>query len=250
MVSLSDIQYIKTRDKKEGLALLKKLLKIKDIKKEDLEAFWHEVKVLDENDAKEYIVNKNKEAKKKPKEKKEETKEENKQEKKKVKKDLTDYYKKGDYRNVPPEKKPQAKITNFFKKVGIKSSTPIPKKKKDEGPHEKPKIPLVGKKDTARKELGKNQSKIKKKGQLILDDYISERTEEGVFNKVADFFNVFQDRKKEDLPSAESVKSITKSEAKSVGNTEVNASKSSGKSIGKGIFKGAKWLFKKSPQFL
>ena len=93
MVSLSDIQYIKTRDKKEGLALLKKLLKIKDIKKEDLEAFWHEVKVLDENDAKDYIVAKNKEAKKKPKEKKEEKKEENKEEKKKVKKNYSeDFY--------------------------------------------------------------------------------------------------------------------------------------------------------------
>ena len=70
MKEFQDIQYIKTRDKKEGLALLKRLLKIKNITQANLEAHWHEVKISDENDAKDYIVAKNKEAKKKPVEKK------------------------------------------------------------------------------------------------------------------------------------------------------------------------------------
>ena len=174
MVSLSDIQYIKTRDKKEGLALLKRLLKIKGITQANLEAHWHEVKILDENDAKDYIVAKNKEAKKKPVEKKvsgdQQAEEKKEEEKKKGTKDIADYFK-----NLPHQKKRKEKITNFFKKDGVTRSTPVPKKKKEvsssprtveasssdqqaKGPHEKHKMPLVRKKDTAMKEFCKNQS--------------------------------------------------------------------------------------------
>ena len=262
MVSLSDIQYIKTRDKKEGLALLKRLLKIKGITQANLEAHWHEVKILDENDAKDYIVAKNKEAKKKPVEKKEEKKEESKEEKKKGTKDIADYFK-----NLPHQKKRKEKITNFFKKDGVTRSTPVPKKKKEEGPHEKHKMPLVRKKDTARKEFGKNQSIEEKKGQLILDDYIRERTDREIakdekFNKVADFIDTFQDPKKlkEYIPSVETVWSATKNGAKSAGNVVASGSKFLGKGIytvgkgiyntGKGIVKGAKFLGNNAPQIL
>ena len=269
MVSLSDIQYIKTRDKKEGLALLKRLLKIKNITQANLEAHWHEVKILDENDAKDYIVAKNKEAKKKPVEKKvsgdqqaEEKKEESKEEKKKGIKDIADYFK-----NLPHQKKRKEKITNFFKKDGVTRNTPVPKKKKEEGPHEKHKMPLVRKKDTARKEFGKNQSIEKKKGQIILDDYIRERTDREIakdekFNKVADFINTFQDPKKlkEYIPSVETVWSATKNGAKSAGNVVASGSKFLGKGIytvgkgiyntGKGIVKGAKFLGNNAPQIL
>ena len=279
MVSLSDIQYIKTRDKKEGLALLKRLLKIKGITQANLEAHWHEVKILDENDAKDYIVAKNKETKKKPVEKKEEKKEESKEEKKKGTKDIADYFK-----NLPHQKKRKEKITNFFKKDGVTRSTPVPKKKKEvsssprtveasssdqqaEGPHEKHKMPLVRKKDTARKEFGKNQSIEKKKGQIILDDYIRERTDREIakdekFNKVADFINTFQDPKKlkEYIPSVETVWSATKNGAKSAGNVVASGSKFLGKGIytvgkgiyntGKGIVKGAKFLGNNAPQIL